>query len=260
MAGRSTSRSRPGICSAPPRTSREATDRNGTSSRPPGRQITSSTRSRSPAASGKLSRRPAGGCGRTLPRPAPAPYRCPDHAAAPTAARGIGRVGVYLHPHLASWARTSQMPAASSPVNTCPNKLVPVPARSPQRHGPAGGPGRRGTPHSPLSTSGPSPHPLAGPVGERGHHDLPGRAILPDNLNPPAIAGGHVADPQHRRPRHTPTPETACSPTACQGGFLPPATPRSLSRNSSVSTCSQPATARSLAAAPRQPGNRRGAR
>ena len=51
VAGRSTSRSRPSICSAPPRTSREATDRNGTSARPPGRAITSSTRNRSPAGS-----------------------------------------------------------------------------------------------------------------------------------------------------------------------------------------------------------------
>jgi hypothetical protein len=41
VAGRSTSRSRPSICSAPPRIKRLATDRNGTSSPPPGRQIAS---------------------------------------------------------------------------------------------------------------------------------------------------------------------------------------------------------------------------
>ena len=57
MAGRSTSRSSPSSRSAPPRTSREATDRNGTSSRPSGRQITSSTRRWSRSVAGSRVRR-----------------------------------------------------------------------------------------------------------------------------------------------------------------------------------------------------------
>ena len=176
--------------SAPPRTSRLATDRNGTSARPPGRQITSSTRSRSPAGSGRSGCPAARRWVRTnAPRPAPPPRRGPGRAATPTPGPGPA-------PGSASTS-TRTSPAGPGPaprsrrvrLGKHPAEQVraglrqppPPPARSP-------GPDRPGTPRNPPDTSGSAPRPRHRAVTELGHRHPARRAVLPGHLHPPLAA------------------------------------------------------------------------